>query len=436
MRTRTKGISPSPIRKTGGPDTAHQFVVSALGAKGMELDANGNEWVVVYHSGGDNLGEALINDLTAPTAQLNGAATTTPATVIDNAFGCGSPATLSFASTNAEFSATAGTACSTVSPNFSTPVSASSYTATISFSATAGGPQSATLTASDTANGGEGTATVSGTGAETPQTIAFTAPTTTTVTYAPSLTITLGATGGASNNTVTFTVDASSTGAGTITGNTLTVTQAGSIVIDANQAGGLVKGIYYQAATQAQLTLTISQASQAIAFAPPSSPVTYAPGLAVTLSASGGGSGNAVVFTVDSSSTGAGTVSGNTLTVTQAGNIVIDANQAGNVDYLAAAQAQQSLVVNKASQTIAFIPLSQPFHYIAGGVTLPIQATGGGSNSAIVFTVVRASKSDGRSLRKRRVIHRPARSSFSRRTCSGESPKASGAQAAAHSPRP
>jgi len=393
--TQNEGTFGIPNTQTGGPDTAHQFVVSLLGAKGMELDANGNEWVVVYHSGGDNLGEALINDLTAPTAQLNGAATTTPATVIDNAFGCGSPATLSFASTNAEFSATAGTACSTVSPNFSTPVSASSYTATISFSATAGGPQSATLTASDTANGGEGTATVSGTGAETPQTIAFTAPTTTTVTYAPSLTITLGATGGASNNTVAFTVDASSTGAGTITGNTLTVTQAGSIVIDANQAGGLVKGIYYQAATQAQLTLTISQASQAIAFAPPSSPVTYAPGLAVTLSASGGGSGNAVVFTVDSSSTGAGTVSGNTLTVTQAGNIVIDANQAGNVDYLAAAQAQQLLVVNKASQTIAFIPLSQPFHYIAGGVTLPIQATGGGSNSAIVFTVDKSSTMTG-----------------------------------------
>jgi hypothetical protein len=62
-----------PQYQTGGPDTAHQYVVSALGAKGMELDANGNEWVVVYHSGGDNLGEALIGDLATPNAQYDGA---------------------------------------------------------------------------------------------------------------------------------------------------------------------------------------------------------------------------------------------------------------------------------------------------------------------------------------------------------------------------
>ena len=102
-----------------------------------------------------------------------------------------------------------------------------------------------------------------------------------------------------------------------------------------------------------------------------------------------------MVFSVDSSSTGAGTISGTTLTVTQAGNIVIDANEPGNVDYLAAAQAQQSVVVNKATQTITFIPLSQPFHYIAAGATLSIQATGGASNSAIVFTLDKSSTMTG-----------------------------------------
>ena len=70
------GLFAIPNTKAGGPDTAHQYVVSALGAKGMELDSNGNEWVVVYHAGGDNLGEALISDLTTPNAQYDGAPVT------------------------------------------------------------------------------------------------------------------------------------------------------------------------------------------------------------------------------------------------------------------------------------------------------------------------------------------------------------------------
>jgi sugar lactone lactonase YvrE len=376
-----------PNTKTGGPDLAHQYVVSALGAKAMQLDAQGNEWVVVYHAGGDNLGEALLGDLTTPIAQLNGAPVTAPATVVDNAFGCGTTAALAIASNNPEFSANATTTCSGVSASFTTAISGSTYPATITFQATSGGPQTANLSISDTANGGQGTATVNGVGQETAQTIAFTAPTVTTYTYAPGLTVTLGASLGGSNNPVTFTVDATSTGAGTISGKTLTVTQAGSIVVDANELGGLVGGVFYEPATQVQLTLTINQAGQAIIFAPPTSPITYAPGLTDALNASGGGSGNAVTFTVDASSTGAGTISGSTLTVTQAGNIVVDANQAASVDYLAAPQVQQTIVVNQAGQTITFTPLSQPFYYIAAGASLGISATGGGSDSAIVFTV-------------------------------------------------
>jgi hypothetical protein len=116
----------------------------------------------------------------------------------------------------------------------------------------------------------------------------------------------------------------------------------------------------------------------------------------VTLNATGGGSGNAIVFSVDSSSTGNGSISGNTLTVTQAGTITIDANQTGNVDYLAATQAQQTLVVNQAPQTITFVPITQPFHFIAGGgATLTVQATGGASDQPIVFTVDASSTMKG-----------------------------------------
>jgi hypothetical protein len=403
-----------PNSQAGGPDTAHQYLVSALGAKGMELDANGNEWVVVYHSGGDNLGEALLGDLSAPTAQFDGPAVTTTATVVDNAFSCTKTATLEFASTNAEFSASAaGAKCSTVSANFTTPVSGATYPATISFAATDGGPQTATFTITDSTNGGEGTATVAGIGQETPQTLTFTAPTTTTVTYAPGMTINVSVTNGGSNNPVTFSVDASSSGTGTfsattVTGTTssavLTVTQAGTIVIDANELGGLVGGVFYNVATQAQLPLTISPAAQTVVFPQPLSPVTYSSTLTVSLSANGGASGNPVAFTVDPSSTGAGTISASTLsggtstatlTVTQAGNIVIDANQAANADYAAATQVQQTIVVNQASQTISFVALTQPFHYIVTGAAVSIQATGGGSDQAIVFTVDKSSTMTG-----------------------------------------
>lgn len=419
-----------PNTQTGGPDTAHQYVVSTLGAKGMELDANGNEWVVVYHSGGDNLGEALIGDLTTPNAQYDGAPVNAAATIVDNALPCTTGATLAIASSNPEFGGTAGTTCSTVSAaTFSTPVSASSYTATLTFTATKPNTQTANLTVTDTTNGGEGTATVTGFALTTPQALTFTAPTGTSFTYSPGETITVSVTNGGSNNPVVFTTDATSTGAGTfsattVTGTTssttLTVTQAGNIVIDANEAGGLAAGVYYDAAPQTQLTLTINKAADAITFAPPASPVVFSPGLTVNLSALGGGASSPVVFTVDATSTGAGTVStstvtGNTstatLTVTTAGTIVLDANQATDVNYLAAPQVQEVLVVNQATQAITFAPITTPLHYIASCspitlcATVSIQATGGATNNlvalspdpsnAVIFTILSSSVKNG-----------------------------------------
>ena len=414
------GVFAIPNSQSGGPVIADQYAIVAEGVKETALDPSGNVYWVAYNNsnGGDTLGQVLTtNNLTTPTAQLNGAQVSSSATVVDNAFGCGTAATIAIASSNPEFSATAGTTCSSVgvggNGTLSAPISGSSYTATINFSATKAGPQTATLSLSDTTNGGTGTAMVTGTGQETPQTLAYTAPTTTTYTYAPGLTVTVSVTNGGSNNPATFTVDSSSTGAGTfsattVTGTTstavLTITQAGSILIDANELGGLVSGVFYEPATQAQLTLTVSQAAQTIVFPQPTSPVTYSPTLTVTLNASGGGSGNPVTFTVDPSSTGAGTVSSSTvtngtstatLTVTQAGSIVIDANQAANADYAAATPVSQTIQVNQAAQTITFTPLTQPFYYIVTGATVTIQATGGGSDSAIVFTVDKSSTMTG-----------------------------------------
>ncbi|HEY1805765.1 MAG TPA: hypothetical protein VGG45_14920, partial [Terracidiphilus sp.] len=100
-----------------------------------------------------------------------------------------------------------------------------------------------------------------------------------------------------------------------------------------------------------------------------------------------------------------------TLTVTQAGTIVLDANQASDVDYLAAPQVQEVLVVNQATQTIAFTPVTTPLHYVATCApitlcaTVSIQATGGATNNlialspdpsnAVIFTILNSSVSNG-----------------------------------------
>jgi hypothetical protein len=418
------GVYAIPNTQTGGPVIADQYAVSSQGAEIMTLDSHGSIFYIAYSGslGGHSLGDIFTaNDLQTPNAQYQGTAVTAPATVVDNAFTCSTAATLAITSSNPEFSATAGAKCSQLAfPTYDgtllNPVATvSSYPATITFNPTQPNAQSATLALSDTTNGGVGTAMVNGYAETTPQTLTFTAPTATTYTYAPGETVTVSVTNGGSNNPATFTVDSSSSGAGTfsattVTGTTstavLTITQAGSIVIDANELGGLVSGTYYSVAPQVQLTLTVNQAAQAIVFPQPNSPVTFStnPSTTVQLSANGGPSGNPVTFTVDNTSTGAGTISDSTvsngtstatLTVTGAGNIVIDANQAANIDYSAATQVQETVVVNQAAQTITFTPLSQPFHYIVTGVALTLQATGGGSDSALVFTVDKSSTMTG-----------------------------------------
>jgi hypothetical protein len=84
--------------------------------------------------------------------------------------------------------------------------------------------------------------------------------------------------------------------------------------------------------------------SQTITFPQPVSPV-YSGAAPITLSATGGASGNPVIFSVVS---GPGSLSGtnnSVLNLTGWGTVVIAANQAGNIDYNAAPQVTQSITV-------------------------------------------------------------------------------------------
>jgi hypothetical protein len=232
---------------------------------------------------------------------------------------------------------------------------------------------SVTFTPTDTTDYTSATASVSLTVNQVTQTITFTAPTS-PVTYGVSP-ITLVATGGASGNAVIFSVVS---GPATVSGSTLTITGAGTVVVAANQAGNT----NYSAATQVTHSIVVNQVTQTITFTAPTSPVTY--GVSpITLVATGGASGNAVIFSVIS---GPGTVSGSTLTITGAGTVVVAANQAGNTNYSAATAATQNIVVNQATQTITFTAPTSPVTY--GVSPISLVATGGASGNAVVFSVV------------------------------------------------
>jgi hypothetical protein len=190
-----------------------------------------------------------------------------------------------------------------------------------------------------------GTQTATFTVATESQTIMFSAPAS-PVNYGV-VPITLSASS-SSGLSIAFSVIS---GPGTISGSTLTITGAGTVVVAANQAGNS----NYAAATQVTQSVVVNQASQTITFTAPTSPVTYGV-LPITLSATST-SGLAVTFSVVS---GPATVSGSTLTITGVGTVVVAANQAGNTNYTVATQVTQSIVVNAigAAATPVFSPVA------------------------------------------------------------------------------
>jgi hypothetical protein len=133
-------------------------------------------------------------------------------------------------------------------------------------------------------------------------------------------------------------------------GSASTVTNA--TVLD---AGNYKLGVAFTPANQADfapttgsVALTVNAAPQTIAFTDhlPAS-ATYSAGLTYPISASGGGSGNPVTLVAS----GQGTLNNGTLAITGSGTVTITANQAGNANYDAAAQATQSITINPIEPT-------------------------------------------------------------------------------------
>jgi sugar lactone lactonase YvrE len=236
----------------------------------------------------------------------------------------------------------------------------------LSFTPIAAGAISGSVVLTDNAlNGNPAVQTIqlNGTGTQVSQTITFSGLPA-TATFASAGPYTLNAT-----STSGLAVSYSVSGPATISGNILTITGAGAVVVTASQAGSAE----YTAATSVSQTITVSAASQTITF-----PAIAAQkvGASVNLSASAT-SGLAVSFT--STTPAVCSVSGSTANMVAAGTCSIVAAQPGNANYSAAPTVTQSIVVTSpASFTITPVPGTETISRgVIGAFLLELQSVGG-----------------------------------------------------------
>lgn len=140
-------------------------------------------------------------------------------------------------------------------------------------------------------------------------------------------------------------------GPATISGNKVTITGVGTVVMAANQAGNS----NYAAAPEVTTSFVVSKAAQTIRSFSKISPKTFGSvPFAVTIPSAS--SKLPVTLSVKS---GPASISGNVVSVTAVGTVVLAANQVGNENYNSAPEVTVSFIVAKATQTIgAFAKIS------------------------------------------------------------------------------
>jgi hypothetical protein len=121
----------------------------------------------------------------------------------------------------------------------------------------------------------------------------------------------------------------------------------------------------------------VNQPQQITLTTTPSNPVV---GTTYTVGATGGGSGIAVQFGIDLSSTpGTCSNSGSAITFSAVGTCVIDANQGGGPGYDPAPQVQQTITVGKGTPSVTWSPASLPFGAPLAAAQLDAAANTAGS---------------------------------------------------------
>ncbi len=195
--------------------------------------------------------------------------------------------------------------------------------------------------------------------------------------------VTLSATSNASGAVFTFGTTSASTIC-TVSGTTVTVVGAGTCALSVTAAATTN---YLAVTIPVTQNLAITQGTQTISFGAAPSPALT--GTNVTVSATGGTSGNAVTFT--SATTGVCTVSGTngaTVALVAVGTCTIRANQAGNTNYAAATQVQQSFTVSNA-QVIQFAA-TVPQVAVLGSGNITLSATSNASSPVFTFSTTSA----------------------------------------------
>ena len=174
-----------------------------------------------------------------------------------------------------------------------------------------------------------------------------------------------------SDNTATVKVNGTTVTSGTASGSISLSVGSNNITVVATAQDGVTTSSY-------TVTVTRDKAAQTLIFNQPTT-VTFGGGT-VDLStyATAGLSTGPVIFSIVNGGTGSGTLSGSNnsiLTITQAGTIIIQADQNGDVNYADAPSVQQTLTVNKAGQTIGTISFTAPALTIGGNTTVSATAT-------------------------------------------------------------
>lgn len=224
---------------------------------------------------------------------------------------------------------------------------------TISGSPTATGTFNFTTTVND-ASGCSGSQAYSITVQAGPQTIDFQAASPASQSFAPNGTFAINPPALASSG-LPVSYASNTTSVCTVSGSTVTTLSTGTCTIEATQDGDL----NYTQATAVSQNIEIVKAAQSIAFTS-FIPATPKAGGSHDVAATGGGSGNAVTFAIDSSSAANCSINGNTVSFDAAGTCTIHANQLGNANYEDADPQQQVIEIGQAGSDVIITPPSSP----------------------------------------------------------------------------
>jgi hypothetical protein len=237
------------------------------------------------------------------------------------------------------------------------------------------------------ANYGSATATVTITIDKANQSALVAATSATSFTYSTSTqTAALSTTGGNGTGAVTYAVAVGSSTVCSISGNTATILNAGTCVINATKAADT----NYLVQT-ASVTLTIAQANQVALTANAAAPTlnynaTTAP--TTTLSTTGGSGTGAVSYSVAEGSIGICSVSGTTVTTLTAGVCEIIATKAASTNYVAQT-GSVTITINKIAQSaFTATAAASTLNYNATTPATTTVSTSGGSGTGLVSLAI------------------------------------------------